>query len=69
MNKYKPWLAGAFLVCAAGGAGQACAASSSIAGVTGPTVVGSNGAPLIDASQFPSESLTASIRALWVRQK
>ena len=58
MNKYKPWLAGAFLVCAAGGAGQACAASSSIAGVTGPTVVGSNGAPLIDASKISNKQTT-----------
>jgi hypothetical protein len=47
-NKYKPWLAGALFVFAAGGAGQACAASASVTGNT----------PLIDASKISNNQTT-----------
>jgi hypothetical protein len=48
VNKYKPWLAGALFVFAAGGAGQACAASASVTGNT----------PLIDASKISAKQMT-----------
>jgi hypothetical protein len=54
-NKYKPWLAGAVLIFAAGGAGQVCAASASLAGTT---TVGSHSAPLIDASKLSNNQTT-----------
>jgi hypothetical protein len=57
-NKYKPWLAGAILAFAAGGVGQACAASASVASASATAAVGSNNTPLIDASKISNNQTT-----------
>jgi Pro-kumamolisin, activation domain/FG-GAP-like repeat/FG-GAP repeat len=56
--RYKPWLAGAILIFAAGGVGQACAASSPTSGASSSVVAGSSSAPLIDASKLSSSQST-----------
>lgn len=60
-NKYKPWLAGAVLIFAAGGAGQACAAGAANAGASATITMGSKSAPLIDASKI-SNNQTSTLK-------